>query len=406
VRAYCLTRLTDAVLLADLAEMVERDCATTAEVLAYLAEADARRLFLGVGYASLYVYCIDKLQMSEDVAYKRIQAARVCRRFPQIFVALARGRLHLAAVCLLAPYLTPENADELIALASHRRKWEIETRLAARFPRTERMTLVEVHAASAAPIDTGARASAAPVDASPPVSPQGVAGNSLPAPGQVENDKAHAAASRDVPVVRAASDIHAPETAPAPSPADPPARVLPVATQRFALQVMLGQGTYDKLRHALALLSHTVPEHDVAEVLDRALDVLIRQLERRRLGAEEPRSSRKAAKNRRHVPASVRRAVWKRDGGRCTFVGENGHRCEERRFLEFDHVDPVALGGRASVDRIRLRCRAHNQYEAERVFGAKLMNERRGRSITSVERGRSSPDQEAIDPGGYDRHIR
>jgi hypothetical protein len=98
--------------------------------------------------------------------------------------------------------------------------------------------------------------------------------------------------------------------------------------------------------------------------------------------------------------------VWKRDQGRCTFVGENGHRCEERRFLEFDHVDPVALGGVASVDRIRLRCRAHNQYEAERVFGAKLMNERRGGSIASVEGGRSSPDQEAIGPGGQDRHIR
>src|SRR5262245_49329969 len=263
--------------------MVARDRATTAEVLAYLAETDARRLFLGAGYPSLYVYCIDRLHWSEDVAYRRIQTARVCRRFPEVFDAVAEGRLHLAAVCLLAPHLTPENVGELLALASRRRKWEIETRLAARFPRTERMTLVEVHAASAAPIDDGARAS--------PVC------NALPAPGQVENYKESGAAAAQDAAAAAATPALAPTPAltPAPTPPDPRARMLPVATQRFALQVMLAQSTYDKLRHALALLSHIVPEHDVAEVLDRALDVLIRQLERQRLGAEQPRAS-KAAK--------------------------------------------------------------------------------------------------------------
>jgi len=31
----------------------------------------------------------------------------------------------------------------------------------------------------------------------------------------------------------------------------------------------------------------------------------------------------------------VRRAVWKRDGGRCAFVSEDGKRCDERSMLEF-----------------------------------------------------------------------
>jgi hypothetical protein len=79
----------------------------------------------------------------------------------------------------------------------------------------------------------------------------------------------------------------------------------------------------------------------------------------------------------RYVPAHVRRAVWNRDGGQCTFVGATGHRCEARRLLEFDHVDPVARGGQATVDRMRLRCRAHNQFEAERAFGATFMNRKR-----------------------------
>jgi hypothetical protein len=69
----------------------------------------------------------------------------------------------------------------------------------------------------------------------------------------------------------------------------------------------------------------------------------------------------------------VRRTVWERDRGQCTFVGDTGHRCGARTRLEFDHAEPVARGGRATVETIRLRCRAHNQYEAERVFGAGFM---------------------------------
>ena len=57
----------------------------------------------------------------------------------------------------------------------------------------------------------------------------------------------------------------------------------------------------------------------------------------------------------------MKRAVWERDGGRCTFVSESGHRCESRTRLEYDHVEPVAQGGQATVKDLRLRCRAHNQ---------------------------------------------
>jgi len=153
---------------------------------------------------------------------------------------------------------------------------------------------------------------------------------------------------------------------------------IPLAPQRFGLQLSVPQSTYDKVQHALALLSHVIPCGDVAQVLDRALDLLIEKLERRKLGAAlQPRAPRPLTGGTRYVPAHVRRAVWKRDQGRCTFVSESGHRCEERRFLQFDHIEPVARGGIASVDGIRLRCRAHNQLEAERVFGKKFMMEKR-----------------------------
>ena len=134
MRDYTLTHLSDALLLRELSVLVTHDRATTARMLAHLAEVDVRRLYAPAGYSSLFAYCVEELRMSEDAASKRIQAARAARLFPILFTAVAEGRLHLSAVCLLAPHLTPENVDEWIESASHRRKAEIEMHLARRFP--------------------------------------------------------------------------------------------------------------------------------------------------------------------------------------------------------------------------------------------------------------------------------
>ena len=161
-------------------------------------------------------------------------------------------------------------------------------------------------------------------------------------------------------------------------PFQPPARVTPLAPERYALQVTISQETHDKLRRAQELLSHSLPSGNVAEVLDRALDALIRDLEKKKYAAtQKPQAKARASKDPRHIPAHVKRAVLARDRGRCTFVSDSGVRCSSRRFLEFDHIHEVARGGRATVSGIRLLCRTHNQYAAECTFGAGFMDEKR-----------------------------
>jgi 5-methylcytosine-specific restriction endonuclease McrA len=118
---------------------------------------------------------------------------------------------------------------------------------------------------------------------------------------------------------------------------------------------------------------------DLAAVLDRALDALIEKLERRLLSLDGS-ARRRPTTSVRHVPADMRRAVRARDGDQCTFVSDDGMRCEERRALEVDHIVPVARGGESSVANLRLRCRAHNQLEAEQLFGADFMQEKRARA--------------------------
>src|SRR5512138_3906604 len=96
-----LTHLSDAKLRRELIAVVRRDRAVTAELLAHIAEFDARKLYAPEGYSSMHAYCVGELRLSEDAAAKRIQAARAARKFPRLLAALAEGELHLTGVCLL-----------------------------------------------------------------------------------------------------------------------------------------------------------------------------------------------------------------------------------------------------------------------------------------------------------------
>jgi hypothetical protein len=155
------------------------------------------------------------------------------------------------------------------------------------------------------------------------------------------------------------------------------AKLAPLAPGRFALQVTVDQETDDLLRYTQALLGHAVPSGDVATVLKRALGSLVRDLERQKFARSARSRPQHSRAHGRYIPAEVRRTVWQRDGGQCTFVSEHGRRCESITRLEFDHIDPVARGGETSADRMRLRCRAHNQYAAECTFGAAFMRGKR-----------------------------
>lgn len=154
-----------------------------------------------------------------------------------------------------------------------------------------------------------------------------------------------------------------------PLPVRPPV-VRPLSPERYKVQFTISKETHDKLRRAQDLMRHTVPNGDPSAIFDRALTLLLSELERTKLAAaKRPRATAAASTVSRHVPAAVKRAVWTRDGGRCAFVGNNG-RCTETGFLEFHHIMPYADGGETSVENLELRCRPHNAYEAEKYFSA------------------------------------
>jgi hypothetical protein len=149
-----------------------------------------------------------------------------------------------------------------------------------------------------------------------------------------------------------------------------PADVRPLSPDRYKLQLTIGGETLEKLRLAKDMLGHAIPSGDEAAILDRALTALLVALAKKKFAdTPRPRPSRGSKPGAQDPSAAVKREVWVRDLGRCKFIGTSGHRCNERRFLEFHHVDPRALGGEGSVDLIELRCRRHNDYEGRLYFG-------------------------------------
>lgn len=328
-----VSSLSDKALESTLAGLVRRERGITAELISHLVEFDARRLYLGAGFSSLFTYCCEVLKLSEGEAYNRIEAARTARRFPQVLDRLREGSLNLTTARLLAPHLTDDNHAHLLAAASGKSKRAVEELLAGEFPRPAVVASVR----------------------------------KLPTPGNQNG----ALSTHPPPSLGRSGDGQGRGTgAPSLQPPGPQADVVPLSAAQFHVRFTASASTRDKLREAQDLLRHSIPNGDVAQIIDQALGVLLEQLRRRKFAAtNRPRSSKDPATRSRHVPATVKRVVWARDGGRCAFVGKGGRRCNERAFLEFHHVDPYALDQTASIDGIELRCRPHNAYEATLYFG-------------------------------------
>ena len=139
-----------------------------------------------------------------------------------------------------------------------------------------------------------------------------------------------------------------------------------LSPDRYRIQFTIGLETRNKLQEVQDLLRHSIRDGDLGEIFDRALTTLLQKAQRQRFaaGCAASRLERPVMPGSRYIPARVRRAVWRRDKGRCAFVGAQG-RCSETTLLQFHHRIPFADGGAATRENIELRCAEHNRYEAE-----------------------------------------
>ncbi len=345
------------------------------ELLAYLAELDERRLFLDLGFPSLFAFCVESLGLSEATAGRYIAVARVCQAHPEAFALVARGELHASALSLMKQFLTRENAVELFALCARKSARQVELLLVARFPKPDVRDSIRRLPNPPSPtlnVDSTAQ----------PVCPErGVA-----------------------PAASMASAVSAAPTGPAalggrpcrahhcPEPKKP-ARIEPLSTDRYGVHLTADGEFRELLERVRGLAGHRLPSGDLLTLMKRGLEAYERDLVKDRFAVGGKARGKRMAnaasahassehecpanappapsrpRKRRLAAAAIRRVVFARDGGRCTFVSADGQRCEARRFLEIDHIQPFAKGGADSIENLRLLCNAHNLHAARSSFG-------------------------------------
>ena len=144
-----VAQLSNDDLLARVKHLAGRERAVTAVLIAHLAELDARRLYLAEGCASVFTYCTQILHLSEHAAYGRIEAARASRKFPVVLAMLNDGSVNLSTVCLLAPHLTSENYREVLDMAQHKTKRQVEEMVARLRPQPPVPDVVQFTASAA-----------------------------------------------------------------------------------------------------------------------------------------------------------------------------------------------------------------------------------------------------------------
>jgi hypothetical protein len=132
--AESFAALTDQQLLGEVKTLAARERDATTVLILSLAELDARRLYLPLGYSSLLAYCMRELQMSKSAACSRIRAARSVRAFPAALEYLADGSITLSNLNILGPHLTTENHLALLRAAQYQTAEEVERQMAALSP--------------------------------------------------------------------------------------------------------------------------------------------------------------------------------------------------------------------------------------------------------------------------------
>jgi len=352
--------------------------------------------------------------------------------------------LTLTAVSMLGKHLTEDNHIALLYESRHKSKREIEAILGRIRPRPDAIPIVR----RLPPGRTLAVAGQACVEDRTTGKPEGHnrrcdgAGSDRGQPRRMHEEQEQALGTSSPPPAPRGEDKRALMHPRPPEPkavcnnvasrSGPRSDVAQLSQGRYRVQVTIGADSYRKLRRAQDLLRHVVPNGDLEKVFDRAIALLLAELEKTRLGAtarprlprlagerapakrvvekpnaaggadngskelphgkepERPRSVKGDMAKRgrsRHIAAAVKREVVQRDGARCTFVGLDGNRCRETSLLQFHHRVPFAEGGPTTAANLCLSCKSHNAHEAERWFGANLISLDSTRSRTTSASG-------------------
>jgi hypothetical protein len=283
------------------------------ESLQYLMEIRRRRLYAEMAYSSLFEFCVKELRYSDGVASIKIRAVEAMSELPEIEEKLKEGKLSTTVIATVQTFLRAEKKLNSAHQRSKEERRELFLQMEGKSKRECERVLASV------------------------------------APEVMKRDKERAVSATETEI-------------------------------RFTADEALMK----KLERVRQLRSHKNPHFSYNELFHDMADLLLRKLDpEQKLELEAKAEKSKAAAranpaivtnpaspaSTRYIPTQIRREVWKKDQGRCAFQDtKTGKRCGSKHLLQYDHIQPFALGGPSRAQNLRLLCFAHNQLQV-RLLG-------------------------------------
>jgi len=353
-----IKKLSNEALLESLKSVRGRETEATAEILLHLIEVDKRKLYQVDEFSSLFAYCTKgELKYSESSTQRRIVSARAIDRFPELLELFLARELSLCNISMIAGLLTEENKEEILSGVKGRSRREAEKFLAAYRP-------------------------------------------SKPAPEKIKAVVVAKKTEEPALFTSTNADLQVAENTTA---AGGSSKSNELEERRYELHFSVSQDTMNKFEEAKILLSGKYPRGALLEqIFDECLEAYLekhspKRREARRIKRKERKvlqtiadnsvshsmgpSSKEAPnvvengivhsrpKRTRHIPIALQDKVMLRDKQRCTYVSDDGRRCDCSHDLEIHHEHAFAKGGKHEIGNLRLLCRAHNALLAEQEFG-------------------------------------
>ena len=366
-----LKGISNAELINQLKKLVSQEQDLTLQIIFHLAEVERRGLYLEMAYSTLFEYCRSEFGYSDASAWRRSSAAIAILKCPEAWDMLRQRRVSISVLCQISKVITPELLRQVVGKA----KSDVELLIAALNPKS-------AHPDRSRPVMVP---KTMPAQHEKPTA--GEASHEIIA--SVPGDHSHSL-RREVNVTNVKLSFE----------------------QKYRLEGVVSKRVHEKLERCKTLLSRKYPEGvDYDTLFDELTEIFLNRRDPdRRVDRKKPHAKRAHANSgdTRHISIKVKNLVWKRDNGRCTFVGSNGKRCSSEFNLQFDHYPiPYARGGPSTVDNLRLLCAKHNKYTAEIKYGRQHIEKYHAKESPGVYRtGVGPPVVIPVDYTGHCRGIR
>lgn len=295
-------------LLLSTERIVEEERKIVQVLIWHLQEIQDRKLYLSLGYESLYKCLIGHFKMSDTTAYGRIKVLKILEDVPEVSEALKSGELNISSIALAHSFiekhekltgedLTPNDKIELLESLKNKTTTEVKELFArcnpeAVLPWDEIRPLNETHF------------------------------------------QMRSTLKKDL------------------------------VEKMIYLKSLISHEYINPSHEELLTLAFDalIEKIEKKKGINQKISAIQKQASKRTSRPKQSFTDRSS----RYIPRDVKRFVLKRAQNQCEHVHINGERCPSRFQLQFDHIIAFSKGGKATLENMQLLCRVHNAFKDSR----------------------------------------